>query len=95
MWQNGVCHVKEQKTAFYFYFYLTPTQEEGKAEGDPRVLPQVRHADLSVSVTRGSLNAAWQVPLRGAGAITVSARPPLGGDLGSRPEQMQTSEVVG
>lgn len=46
------------KTAFYFYFYLTPTQEEGKAEGDPRVLPQVRHADLSVSVTRGSLNAA-------------------------------------
>ena len=88
---------KNKNGVLVLLFYLTPTQPPypGKAEGDPRVLPRVRHADLSVSVTRGSLNAAWQVPLRGAGAITVSARPPLGGDLGSRPEQMQTSEVVG
>lgn len=66
---------QKKQLLFYFYFFDTspPSSFHSRKPGDPRVLPQVWHAVLSVSVTH--LGFEWAVTGASLRRLTITVSP--------------------
>lgn len=82
LWKGGLKSVKimitgtkKKQLLFYFYFFDTspPSSFHSRKPGDPRVLPQVWHAVLSVSVTH--LGFEWAVTGASLRRLTITVSP--------------------